>query len=136
MSTPKTPVDSTNARHPRGWPTCDTNDPNITSLIGQKKILRRYLWASTNYEHSTVAPTNYGHPYPTGPNQLWALKENNEAQPIMNTQKKTISPNQLWALKTSGPNQLWAPCDNECMHACDTWLLTQNIPLTMSIRLS
>jgi len=44
--------------------------------------------------------------YPTGPNQLWAPKEDNESQPIISTQKKTII-----------PNQLWAPRDNECMHA-------------------
>jgi hypothetical protein len=55
--------------------------------------------------------------YPTGPNQLWAPKEDNEPQPIMSTQKEPISPNQLWALKTSGPNQLWAPRDYECLYA-------------------
>jgi len=70
----------------------NANDQDITSLIGKQKVLCRYLWASTNYEHSTVAPTNYGH------------------------QKKTTSPNQLWALKTSGPNQLWAARDYKCLY--------------------
>jgi len=62
--------------------------------------------------------------YPPGPNQLWVPKENSESQPIMSTKKKTTSPNQLWALR-----------DNECIYACDTWLLTpQNRSLTMSIQ--
>ena len=52
------------------------NDLNITSLIKQQKVLHRYLWDSTNYEHSTMAPTNYGHHISHG------------SQPIMGTKRK------------------------------------------------
>jgi hypothetical protein len=65
-----------------------TNDSNITSLIEQQKVLRIYLWASTNYEHSTWLQPIMDTTYPMGPNQLWARKENSEPQPIMSTQKE------------------------------------------------
>nr|ABN08949.1 hypothetical protein MtrDRAFT_AC169177g13v1 [Medicago truncatula] len=63
------------------------------------KVLRRYLWASTNYEHSTVTPTNYGHHIPHGSQPIMGTKRrqrastnyehskgNNKPQPIMGTQ--------------------------------------------------
>jgi len=73
MSTPKTPVDSTMHNTLKVDLYATPNDTDITSLIGQQKVLRRYLWASTNYEHSAVAPTNYGLHIPHG------------SQPIMGT---------------------------------------------------
>jgi hypothetical protein len=84
----------------------------FTSLSRQHNVLHR---ASTNYEHSIVAPTNYEHHILPGPNQLWAPKVN-DSKPIMSSQKEMTSHNQLWTLKTSGLNQLWASCDYKCMY--------------------
>jgi len=88
-----------------------------TSLIGNKKFFVDTCGLQPIMNTSPWLQPIMDNTYPTGPNQLWAPKENSEPQPIMSTQKKTTSPNQLWALKTSDPNQLWAPRDYECMHA-------------------
>jgi len=78
MSTPKIPVDSTNAWHPKGWPICDTNDPDITSLIGQRKFFLDICGLQPTMNTPPRLQPIMDTTYPTGPNQLWAPKENSE----------------------------------------------------------
>jgi len=40
--------------------------------------------------------------YPTGPNQLWVRKENNEPQPIMSTQKENTKPQPIMGTQDFG----------------------------------
>jgi len=135
VSTSKTPMDSTNAWHPKDWPICDDKWSGyllpyratkfFIDICGLQPIMNTPPWLQLIMDTT----------YPTGPNQSWAPKENNEPQAIMSTQKETTSPNQLLAQDFGsqpimGTTRLW-------MYVCDTWIWTpQNRSLTMSIRVN